>query len=133
MSSNIKINDFSCWSNNMFCLGQTHNFFIFFHFFHLMQKTELNRNHAKMKTFPANKKKISFPLPKPQKTNICTILLRMSKTPFLAASAAADTEWSHITLCWWAFHSQIGRRSRLVRTKQTSLVHCVKWTNRPRI
>lgn len=71
------------------------------------------------------KKKKSFPFPKPQKPNICTILW-MAKTPFLAASAAAVTEWSHITLCWWEFHSQTGRRSSLVRAKQTSLVH---WIN----
>lgn len=94
--------------------------------FNLMQKTEQKLNNVKIKTFPENKKN-SFP--KPQKPNIYAVLLWLSKTLFLTASAAAATEWSHITLCWWVSHSQSGRKSSLVRAKYTSLVHWVKWTN----
>lgn len=107
----------------MLCSTQTKYCLLYFKLWYRKPNLKKKKkNHVKMKT--AGKKK-SFPFPKPQKPNICTILW-MSKTPFLAASAAAVTEWSHITLCWWEFHSQTGRRSSLVRAKQTSLVH---WIN----
>lgn len=62
--------------------------------FNFMQKTEQKLNHNKIKTFPENKKKFPFPNLKSQ------IFVQFSsdcpKLYYLAASAAAVTEWSHI-------------------------------------
>lgn len=56
----------------MMCFVQPRQNIFFYFLFNLMQKSELKRNRAKIKTFPEKKK---IPFPEPQKLNICAVLL----------------------------------------------------------